>query len=53
MRRGATFFLKNNFSGGNADREITFGTSTDKALVGAFIEGQAADTIGIYRPSAN
>lgn len=48
VKRGNTFYLRNELSGGNADQNFTFGRTDDKALTGDF-DGDGVDTIAIER----
>ena len=52
VRRGTTFFLKNDFTGGGADVTFTFGELGDKVIVGKFTAGDSKETVGVYRPTA-
>lgn len=48
VQRGATFFLRNELSGGAADAPFTFGRAGDIALTGDF-DGDGADSIAVVR----
>lgn len=48
LRRGATYYLKNNLSTGEAGARITFGTASDQLLVGDW-NGDGKDTLALRR----
>jgi gamma-glutamylcyclotransferase (GGCT)/AIG2-like uncharacterized protein YtfP len=49
VRRGSTYYLKNDLSAGAADRTVVYGRADDTAFIGDW-NGDRQDTIGIRRP---
>jgi len=48
LRRGATFYIRNSNSGGNADQVVTYGRPGDVVLVGDW-NGDGKDTFAVRR----
>ena len=51
VRRGATLFVKNALSGGDADTSFTYGRASDKLVVGDWT-GTGKDTVAVVREQA-